>query len=513
MFTVAWSVLTRHGLLGRVLSSHKSSVRRSCRRSTISMEEALKKARQGLKKTTISRDASDGDLTNLRYTLTIETLPNIPAALPEEDIAKINKKVMEADLQHWDDILRDHTFKTQTIALSRDEAAALVAAGEINLGQRKGAVISSSERTSLDGLESKIEETMQRWDFDNEQRGWFVKTSRRSPKDAVVVGERMFELFKKNWEETLYKKRKQKRDTGILEDGDSHLDENAKITALLQAGRDCLKIITAKEAMTLLTNSERVFGDIESILEEQPETTTTSFDCFIVLRKWEYIPIEYEFRCFVNEGKMNAISQYDSIVFFESYSLFLSSLPLLKSQIRSAITAYHVTTIQPLLTSSAFPSADRYVIDFAFVGGDLSRPVVIEINPFFNADGCLFNFSKDREILAAALLAFWFGYLTSYLELVNKVYDIVNELPSTTHKVLTSQFPARLFCSRNPKFTLRPCLIAPQRYLLYVLLGLSILFVLILIPLERIASYESRRNVGYPYRTSAREHLQRRGSF
>ncbi|RUP48458.1 hypothetical protein BC936DRAFT_144533 [Jimgerdemannia flammicorona] len=77
----------------------------------------------------------------------------------------------------------------------------------------------------------------------------------------------------------------------------------------------------------------------------------------------------------------------------------------------------------------------------------------------------------SMQILAALVLAFWLGYLTSYLELVNKAYDIVNDLPYTTHK----------------------------RYLLYVLLGLTILFALILIPLERIATYESRRARDFMY--------------
>ncbi|KAK9764450.1 hypothetical protein K7432_008034, partial [Basidiobolus ranarum] len=49
--------------------------------------------------------------------------------------------------------------------------------------------------------------------------------------------------------------------------------------------------------------------------------------------------------------------------------------------------------------------------------------------------------------------------------------------------------------------------------LLFALLGLTLSFSLILIPLERIAHYESTKNIGYPFRTSAREHLQRRGSF
>ncbi|KAJ2707651.1 hypothetical protein FB645_000628 [Coemansia sp. IMI 203386] len=36
---------------------------------------------------------------------------------------------------------------------------------------------------------------------------------------------------------------------------------------------------------------------------------------------------------------------------------------------------------------------------------------------------------------------------------------------------------------------------------------------LILWPLEKIADWEAQRSSGYKYRTSAREHLKRRGSF
>ncbi|RUS30235.1 D123-domain-containing protein [Jimgerdemannia flammicorona] len=151
--------------------------------------------------------------------------------------------------------------------------------------------------------------------------------------------------------------------------------------------------------MTLLTSSERVYGDLEAILEEQPEGTSTLFDCYIVLRQWEHIPIEYEFRCFVNDGRINAISQYDCLVYFES-------LPPLKPRLQSAIVAYHATTIQPLLISSGFASANRYVVDFAFIEGDLARPTVIELNPFFNADGCLFNFSKDKAVLEQGPIEF-----------------------------------------------------------------------------------------------------------
>ncbi|RIB10805.1 hypothetical protein C2G38_2105205 [Gigaspora rosea] len=87
--------------------------------------------------------------------------------------------------------------------------------------------------------------------------------------------------------------------------------------------------------------------------------------------------------------------------------------------------------------------------------------------------------------LLGTLASFGVGYIACHYNLVTKLYEAFNDIPSTTHK----------------------------RHLLYVFVGLSILFLFIFIPLYRIAEYESRRNNGYPYRTSAREHLQRRGSF
>ncbi|CAG8432878.1 4707_t:CDS:10 [Diversispora eburnea] len=80
-------------------------------------------------------------------------------------------------------------------------------------------------------------------------------------------------------------------------------------------------------------------------------------------------------------------------------------------------------------------------------------------------------------------VSFGVGYITCHCNLVTKFFEAFNNIPSTTHK----------------------------RHLLYVFIGLGILFLLILIPLYRIADYESKRNNSYPYRTSARDHLRRRG--
>ncbi|ORZ07246.1 hypothetical protein BCR41DRAFT_161621 [Lobosporangium transversale] len=93
-----------------------------------------------------------------------------------------------------------------------------------------------------------------------------------------------------------------------------------------------------------------------------------------------------------------------------------------------------------------------------------------------------------RTYLISAALSFTLGYCACNFAIISTIYDFVASVPETTHKV-------------------------KNRYLLYALLILLALFILILIPLERIANFEARRKQDYPYRTSAREHLQRRGSF
>ncbi|KAI8890408.1 hypothetical protein K501DRAFT_206287 [Backusella circina FSU 941] len=52
-----------------------------------------------------------------------------------------------------------------------------------------------------------------------------------------------------------------------------------------------------------------------------------------------------------------------------------------------------------------------------------------------------------------------------------------------------------------------------EKAILYVLLSITLLFLVIFIPLERIAQYEANENPLATSRTSAREQLQRRGSF
>ncbi|KAG0200008.1 phosphatidylinositol N-acetylglucosaminyltransferase subunit gpi1 [Mortierella sp. GBA30] len=70
-----------------------------------------------------------------------------------------------------------------------------------------------------------------------------------------------------------------------------------------------------------------------------------------------------------------------------------------------------------------------------------------------------------RTYLISAALSFALGYYACNFAIISNIYEFVASVPETTHK----------------------------RYLLYALLVLVALFVLILIPLERIANFEARR--------------------
>ncbi|KAF9911390.1 phosphatidylinositol N-acetylglucosaminyltransferase subunit gpi1 [Linnemannia zychae] len=71
-----------------------------------------------------------------------------------------------------------------------------------------------------------------------------------------------------------------------------------------------------------------------------------------------------------------------------------------------------------------------------------------------------------RTILISAAISFAFGYSACNFAIISAICDVAASVPETTHK----------------------------RYLLYAVLVLVVLFVLILIPLERIANFEARRD-------------------
>lgn len=81
-------------------------------------------------------------------------------------------------------------------------------------------------------------------------RGVFVKTSSRSAKDATIVQQRLIECYKSHCRST----------------AKPPYEFNEKIISLLHAATQMLKCANAAEAMSMLTQSERIEQDMRLAL-------------------------------------------------------------------------------------------------------------------------------------------------------------------------------------------------------------------------------------------------------
>eukprot|EP01124_Arcella_intermedia_P009398 TRINITY_DN16132_c0_g1_i1.p1 TRINITY_DN16132_c0_g1~~TRINITY_DN16132_c0_g1_i1.p1 ORF type:complete len:246 (+),score=54.86 TRINITY_DN16132_c0_g1_i1:367-1104(+) len=196
----------------------------------------------------------------------------------------------------------------------------------------------------------------------------FVKTSSRSAKDAPTTKARLVELYHKYLSQ--------------FEDK----SDNSKMISLLKAQIDSFMIKTGQEVLDSFTRSERIYQDMMLALEH-PQRFKQNF----VIRKWYTIEPDMEFRGFVCNSKLTAVSQYHHLVHFPR---LLQEKKEIMERILEFWPKVHVNLqSHPLLNG-------KYIIDFAFCGEDQSVIKIIEINPFLDTtDSCLFSWVKERQLL------------------------------------------------------------------------------------------------------------------
>jgi len=79
-----------------------------------------------------------------------------------------------------------------------------------------------------------------------------------------------------------------------------------------------LRVRTGREAMCLLLSSERVFIDLVLALSSSTADAGDKWQTSLILRDWEEgLRHDWEFRCFVCEKRLTAISQYNHYCVFE----------------------------------------------------------------------------------------------------------------------------------------------------------------------------------------------------
>ena len=320
----------------------------------------------------------------------------------------------------YDGSLKEHTFETQFVELSEAEIDAMTRGSQF-LGIEKS--LSSDQQLALDELGKRLDTAIRKFG----EAGAFIKLNTRSPKDAVfyrndvdfiteirlaVINEWEIEgqMAKASFQRTHSFRKPSRIDKDRKPESEE--DENSIPKSLLRQKfkdeafdvslvqneplnnvvlRAFTRVMSAKnqvkngkEAMYLLRHSLRTKEDLQQLTAWNKIAGLTAS---ITVRKWNPDVARHpgmEFRGFVYNNQLNALSQYDDVVYHPNVVRY-------KEVICTRIKEFFDKHVK-----EALQEHKNYVIDF-FVGPE--KVFLIEINPFHNGAGaCLFTWREHREV-------------------------------------------------------------------------------------------------------------------
>jgi len=207
------------------------------------------------------------------------------------------------------------TAPTVFLQLSDEELKLMQSLASTSLASALG--IERRETNKELEMREKLEDRLA--DVMNPDRCYFCRISTRSPKDAVSLTK----------EEKLL-----------------------PVTERLQRRIRLLQVRKPQQVVDLLSRSQRVFSDINFYFSHRVKDSSSG-KMSLILREWTEMPQDHEFRCYVLQKRVVAISQY------QCYSVF----PSLQDEIhvrrvRDAILEFHIRVAESI------PMGD-YVIDVA----------------------------------------------------------------------------------------------------------------------------------------------------
>jgi len=254
-----------------------------------------------------------------------------------------------ANIENWIGDVEEYTFPTRFVPVSIDIAEALMNCFENNNFNAQSDVLQT--------LEDSINEEIRSL---NPTDGVFVKLSCRSPKDVTVDSDKMKQLYHES-----------------IQNIDQPTD-NDIVIALYESHIQALKVNNAREAIEMFIKSERIYSDLQLALSNRD-----TFVMNVIIRLWLPIELRHEFRGFVYDKKLNALSQYFDFCYF----------PQLVEEIEDVVS--NVRNTFELLKDRI--KLSNYICDFGVVNG---RVYIIELNPWLETtDSCLFSWFKDKKIL------------------------------------------------------------------------------------------------------------------
>jgi hypothetical protein len=285
----------------------------------------------------------------------------LPSNILEDNIDGFKKKefLYKFSIDTWVDELQEYTFDTQVLPLSPKEGEAILKANSYYTSRRTRVnEITQKEVDLLKDIEWRLDVAIKKYGAS----GAFIKLSHRSPKDVAADkdNEKTKSIFKRK-----------------LHHVDSQ-DTNRQGIAWVAALNESMRVTSGKEALELLVKSYRIREDLITDIE-YPDF----FKSKLVVRKFVPVDISMEFRAFVSKGKITALSQYES-------GLYFRKLAPKKDTIQNEILALFEKIKDKIRLQS-------YVIDLVIVD---DKVLIIELNPFHsNTSACLFSWKHDREII------------------------------------------------------------------------------------------------------------------
>ena len=262
------------------------------------------------------------------------------------------------NLDVWYPLVKDITFKSYFIPLEREE-------GQVIFKYYKSKTdLTYSEYKILESLEKKIDTVIQN-NENLKKNGAFIRLIDRSPKDGDPYNnEKVIEEYKSN-----------------LEKLSKELNKDINDNNLRRASLDkthMLIVRNGKEALNLVLTSERNHIDINDWIENGGKQQ-------IVLREWNNdLSLDYEFRVFVYNKRITAISQYDL------YGLFPHLIEE-KEKIKKLIHDFWEKEVKNKIK---YPF---YIVDFGYINGNI---IFIELSPFLQTTGAgLYHWNYDLNEL------------------------------------------------------------------------------------------------------------------
>jgi D123/Zinc finger, ZZ type len=311
----------------------------------------------------------------------------------------------ECHITNWCEPLTELTFACRVIKLTKSEAKALARLREVE--QRRELLIrwgtaedheafrSSNNKDYASGdlaqLYVRLNEAIHSWDNNtstSSEGGAFCRLSTRSPKDAVLKGSRIKELIRNEIE--------------LRKDGGDDDDDLVNVVArdLVTYVRACSfanRVYSADEVLDLFAKSQRTYADLTRTLLEQSERDDDEFQMELVVREWRDIAVEYEFRVFVVEQRVVAISCYYALCYVPRIAENVDA-------IRDAIVDFFERRLKPII--SAKLSLRTYTVDVVLDPDDFANMQVVELNhPPPLAGTALFDWDdeNDRRLLTTPL--------------------------------------------------------------------------------------------------------------